>query len=1700
MKSCANKLALVLCFFLLTLAHTLYAQKRPDLVWMRGAHAQRVLSAAYSPDGRYFASTDPVVKLWRLSDGMLLRTLGTGRVIAFTPDGKRLAGAYHKTLTFWQVADGAQVGALTSFTGNIRALVFSPDGTNFAVGMDDNHIQIRRVSDGSLLQTLQGHKGYIDSLAFSPDGQLLASGSGDGDGFWNNGDHGSDNTAKIWRVADGRLLLSIAGTRGVFGYKVAFSSDGNVLLLGILDDTTDVRRYRVADGVFVNSFYMPSIGGFEGDNAVVERFSFSPNGQTVAFGTSTTTELYNAADGTHLRSVAAGYDYGTSIVKFAPDGLTLATGAADMLDFSHAVEFLRVSDGTILGDLTSPGPGGWINVLTVSPNGQIIGSSVSNHGSVNLRRTSDGALITSLPNGQPTGVAISPDGKFAATSYGYKTFAVWRIFDGTLLQVFNLDSWQTDGVAFSPDGSLVAGSSQAGITIWRVSDGKLIKILPGYGKLAFSPDGQTLLAGYSGVDIWRVSDWSKIKNLHSSGTVTSIAVSTDSRTLAVGNDSGTATLWDLASGTNSFTLPTSGSTTSVALSPDGLVLAVGSDDAHLTLWSISGHQVLASYDAETGTSAPRVGGVFGVFYSPDSKFLYYGRGDGTVCCALNPYHNSVFPNHGGNSGNVTVKIITPLDFPIQDGTTVKLTAAGQPDIVPLSTTVDSNTNYVLSATLALNGAPLGKRDVVITLPSGQARTYPQGFTIEQGTAPQLKADVIGRHTVRGGQMQTFNVVVSNLGNVDAHQQKTLWIIFPNYMSWSVSTQQTPTVLEDAGENTILLVPISDVSAGSSTTTQLKLVAPDGGAFAHRKFQIWAGTTDVLQIDGPAEVWGRVTDVDTQAMLGGAIVSAEQNGVVLTTVATTSNGQYVLAGLPSGTYTLHVRMSQYTEDIHNVAIVKDIPQQLDVALKITRPQINGTVTDAISHAVISGVTIVISQDSNFAKVAMTDTDGIYSVSGLLPGTYTLRFLKATYVDVERTVNVVAGQSITVNVALSKYIGWNLLPKPRSSKHVVANGAGKGHDQKQIRQSLTGPMVNSDSYPQLSRRGIFNCAYFRQCPDRYPSQPLPAEPQNCSTCFELWTELRQKHQAIEALQRQHDNQCALVLLAKFEQGVDVASAVAEALAVAYFADLVAEYFVGDGAITAAEFIIKETVSALVTEFGNALLMADEGDLSSTTFDINDANKKSNDIITKALLEVFLVNVKNGLTQKILKDVGQFAKITDALGPAVDAWSKSTTAVASAVTSEHATKRQLMDMDSEYLFYLALYQNCQQNFGMGCGHEIITSGDPNDLDGPLGYSDLRWTSATQWIRYGVYFENMPMATAPAAEIIVNDHLDATKLDMTTVNLQSITFANQIVTPTLEVSLPVGVRQFNADVDLRPAKNLIVRINANLDMLTGDLTWHFSSLDPATMQPPDDPTVGFLDPGQEGSVLFSVTPKRNIPTGTILTNQASIKFDFNPWIDTPVWFNTIDSDLPVSQVNALNRTQAALSFPVSWKGTDLGAGLRDFTILVSDSGGAFTPWLTGTTDTQAIFSGLPNHIYAFKAQARDNVFNMEAEHAQADAVTTTPNIALDVSSQVSVTQSGFRLNRTTGRFVQTVTLTNNGSAITGPLSLVLDSLSSNAGLFNKTGTTNAVSPAGSAYLDVQAGDMAAGASVTVTLEFTNPTKGAISYSARVLAGSGNR
>ncbi|MFT2007148.1 T9SS type A sorting domain-containing protein [Pontibacter sp. 13R65] len=297
-------------------------------------------------------------------------------------------------------------------------------------------------------------------------------------------------------------------------------------------------------------------------------------------------------------------------------------------------------------------------------------------------------------------------------------------------------------------------------------------------------------------------------------------------------------------------------------------------------------------------------------------------------------------------------------------------------------------------------------------------------------------------------------------------------------------------------------------------------------------------------------------------------------------------------------------------------------------------------------------------------------------------------------------------------------------------------------------------------------------------------------------------------------------------------------------------------------------------------------------------------------------------------------------------------------------------------------------------------VASFDPNDKLGLEGAGMKNYITGNEIFPYLIRFENKASATAAAQTVLIIDTLDTNTLDISTLQLGFFSFDDVVV------NIPPGRKNYTADVDLRPKNDLIVRIEANLDEQKGILTWLYTSLDPRTLRPTEDPDAGFLPPNKtapqgDGGVFFTIRPKADLSTNADIKNMAYIYFDNNEVIPTPVWVNAIDKTPPVSKVNELAAVQTSSEFTVSWSGTDEGSGVATYSIYVAVNDQPYKLWLDKVPTTSAVFTGKQDSTYHFYSIATDSAGYVEAVPAVAHASTTmaiVTGIEADIEKQVVV------------------------------------------------------------------------------------------------------
>jgi predicted extracellular nuclease len=137
----------------------------------------------------------------------------------------------------------------------------------------------------------------------------------------------------------------------------------------------------------------------------------------------------------------------------------------------------------------------------------------------------------------------------------------------------------------------------------------------------------------------------------------------------------------------------------------------------------------------------------------------------------------------------------------------------------------------------------------------------------------------------------------------------------------------------------------------------------------------------------------------------------------------------------------------------------------------------------------------------------------------------------------------------------------------------------------------------------------------------------------------------------------------------------------------------------------------------------------------------------------------------------------------------------------------------------------------------------------------------------------------------------------------------------------------------------------------------------------------------------------------------------------------------------------------------------------------------------------------YNIEASGQDPYVANPYRASDHDPVVVSLNLAptfADVSASAKIAKSGFTLNRATGKYGGTVTITNTcGAPLSGPLHLKLQGLTAGVTLDGKSGDHD-----GAPYLTLPTASLAPGASVTATTVFTNPAKTGFGYTARLFSG----
>jgi WD40 repeat protein/serine/threonine protein kinase len=533
-------------------AEAALANAERQIYFRRIAWAEREWLASNVPEAKRLLDECPQeLRCWewhylkRLCNQELLTFNGhtrSVRAVAFSPDGKRLAsgsGAPFGSpirpdeVNIWDVVTGHSILTLTNRIFAVNGLSFSPNGDRLAIA-DSAGAKVWDFNTNDSPQLLEGSAGAVASVVFSADERYLAADN-------------SEGSVIIWDAATGHRVRTFT----------------NLASLNVLAFSPDVRRLATASGqprrVDAGGVIRPETPGevrlwdletgklfltMNHDGRAGLAVAFSPDRKFVASShTDRTIIVWDAVTGLKLREINGLADEIYCLV-FSPDSQRILTGGAD--------KTLRI----------------W-NVSTGQEEFSLRGHGREIHA-----------------------VAFSPDGKLVASGSDDKTVKIWNMTRDPIPQTVEAKAnARINHLAFSKDSKRLA---------WRadevyVSDTSTRYVIPksnsgaGYGKLAFSPEGDklavagkkiTLLNTTTGETINQFSMWDEAHE-DKAGEIFGIAFSPDGKLIAAGDGrlggSGSVKIYDVSSAQEIYTLSGhSNGVWDVAFSPNGKRLASAS--------------------------------------------------------------------------------------------------------------------------------------------------------------------------------------------------------------------------------------------------------------------------------------------------------------------------------------------------------------------------------------------------------------------------------------------------------------------------------------------------------------------------------------------------------------------------------------------------------------------------------------------------------------------------------------------------------------------------------------------------------------------------------------------------------------------------------------------------------------------------------------------------------------------------------------------------------------------------------------------------------------------------------------------------------------------------------------------------------------------------------------------------------------------
>lgn len=272
-----------------------------------------------------------------------------------------------------------------------------------------------------------------------------------------------------------------------------------------------------------------------------------------------------------------------------------------------------------------------------------------------------------------------------------------------------------------------------------------------------------------------------------------------------------------------------------------------------------------------------------------------------------------------------------------------------------------------------------------------------------------------------------------------------------------------------------------------------------------------------------------------------------------------------------------------------------------------------------------------------------------------------------------------------------------------------------------------------------------------------------------------------------------------------------------------------------------------------------------------------------------------------------------------------------------------------------------------------------DPNDILGYVTQSGSHYVGLNQKkLGYTIEFENdATKATASAHEIVIKDKLDVNIFDSNSIHTSKVVIGKH------EIDIDAD-GEFVKTIDMRPAINALAEVKLNISQ-NGEVVYSITSLDPMTAESTSDMMAGILpinnaDKDGEGYIVFDVKLKDGLADGTKIDNAASIIFDANDAISTPVWSNETDYIRPVGYVDGIKQVDSN-HIKIEIDGIDERSGIWKYDLYYqAGAGSSWFPLAEDLTSNSYEMEVYDDIDYGFCVVATDMAGNKEVKNLSRD------------------------------------------------------------------------------------------------------------------------